>query len=123
MSSLRPLQTQIPIGLETKLGEAMYENVISQFNKDDSLTHKVNDFVKEIDFKTDYAVEITVVKEDKMNAFALPGRHIIVFDKIISNMKTKEELAALLAHEVAHVHYRHSLKVFPAVYPVIYWFL
>ncbi|MCF0059074.1 M48 family metallopeptidase [Dyadobacter sp. CY356] len=101
---------KIPMGMETQLGERMYENVISQYNKDDSLTHKVNDFVKEIDFKTDYPVEITVVKEDKMNAFALPGGHIIIFDNIISNMKTKEELAAVLAHEVAHVHYRHALK-------------
>ncbi|GLU56862.1 M48 family metallopeptidase [Dyadobacter frigoris] len=101
---------KIPISMETQLGETMYENVISQYNKDDSLTRSVNDFVKEIDFKTDYPVEVTVVKEDKMNAFALPGGHIVVFDKIISKMKTKEELAALLAHEVAHVHYRHSLK-------------
>lgn len=100
----------IPKSIEMRIGETMYENVISQYNKNDSLTHLVNDFVNEIDFKTDYPVEVTVVKEDQMNAFAMPGGHIIVFDKIISKMKTKEELAALLAHEVAHVHYRHSLK-------------
>lgn len=101
---------KIPISIETQLGETMYENVISQYKKDDSLTRSVNDFVKEINFKTDYPVEVTVVKKDQMNAFALPGGHIIVFDNIILKMKTKEELAALLAHEVAHVHYRHSLK-------------
>jgi beta-barrel assembly-enhancing protease len=50
------------------------------------------------------------VKEDDVNAFALPGGNIIVFDKIVTSMKTKEEFAALLAHEVAHVHYRHSLR-------------
>ncbi|WP_159472740.1 M48 family metallopeptidase [Dyadobacter sp. 3J3] len=101
---------KIPISMETQLGETMYESMISQYKKDDSLTRNVNDFVKEIDFETDYPVKVTVVKEDQMNAFPLPGGHIIVFDKIISKMKTKEELAALLAHEVAHVHYRHSLK-------------
>lgn len=101
---------KIPISMETQLGETMYENVISEYETDKTLTRKVNDFVKEIDFKTDYPIEITVVKEDQINAFALPGGHIVVFDKIISKMKTKEELAALLAHEVAHVHYRHSLK-------------
>lgn len=101
---------KIPMSMETQLGETMYDNVISQYETDKTLTRKVNDFVKEIDFKTDYPIEITVVKEDQMNAFALPGGHIVVFDKIISKMKTKEELAALLAHEVAHVHYRHSLK-------------
>lgn len=101
---------KIPIGIETQLGETIYENIISQYQRNDSLTRFVNDFAKQIDFKTDYPIEITVVKEDKMNAFALPGGHIVVFDEIISKMKTKEELAALLAHEVAHVHYRHSLK-------------
>ncbi|MBE9460261.1 M48 family metallopeptidase [Dyadobacter subterraneus] len=100
----------IPVSIETQMGETMYDNIITQYHKNDSLTRSVNDFVKEINFKTDYPVEVTVVKEDQMNAFALPGGHIVVFDKLLSKMKTKEELAALLAHEVAHVHYRHSLK-------------
>lgn len=101
---------QIPVSTEISLGETMFENTINHYKKNDSLTARVNDFVKEIDFKTNYPIKVTVVHEDDMNAFALPGGNIIVFDKILGKMKSADELAALLAHEVSHVHYRHSLK-------------
>jgi len=101
---------QIPLSMERKLGETIFENTILHYQKNDSLTARVNDFVKAVDFKTEYPVKVTVVHEDEMNAFALPGGNIIVFDKILGKMKSKDELAALLAHEIAHVHYRHSLK-------------
>ena len=101
---------QIPVSMEIKLGEMMYENTIAHYAKDDSLTARVNDFVKEIDFKTDYPIEVTVVNENEMNAFAMPGGHVVIYDQLLSKMKSKDELAGLLAHEVSHVHYRHSLK-------------
>jgi predicted Zn-dependent protease len=101
---------KIPANLEKDFGDAIFKNTISRYEINDSITGKVNAFAREINFKTDYPIEVTVVKQDEVNAFALPGGHVIVFDKIIREMKTKEELAALLAHEVAHIHYRHSLK-------------
>ncbi|MCE6988257.1 M48 family metallopeptidase [Dyadobacter sp. CY323] len=104
------IASRIPQDFETKIGDSLYERVIAGYKVDEKLTSGVNDFAKSIDFKTTYPVKVTVVKEDQANAFALPGGHIVVFDKILEGMRTKEELAALLAHEVAHVHYRHSLK-------------
>ena len=101
---------RIPVSAEMKMGESMYENMIRAYDVDDRLTAGVNDFAKAIDFKTNYPIHVTVVKESDVNAFALPGGNIIVFDGILRKMKTKEELAALLAHEVSHVHYRHSLR-------------
>lgn len=101
---------RIPVSAETKMGETMYDNMIRVYDVDHQLTARVNDFAKAIDFKTEYPVRVTVVKEKDANAFALPGGNIVVFDGILRKMKTKEELAALLAHEVSHVHYRHSLR-------------
>ncbi|WP_031528594.1 M48 family metallopeptidase [Dyadobacter crusticola] len=101
---------QIPQDIEVRLGDTMYSNLIAGYEVDSSLSVKVNDFAKAIDFKTSYPIQITVVKENELNAFALPGGHIVVFDGILKKMKTKEELAALLAHEVSHVHYQHSLR-------------
>ena len=101
---------QIPVSMEITLGETMFENTAGHYKKDDSLTAKVNEFVKAVDFKTNYPVKITVVQQDEMNAFALPGGNIVIFDKLLNRLESKEELAALLAHEVSHIHYRHSLK-------------
>lgn len=101
---------RFPVSTEVKMGDTMYENMIRAYDVDEGLTAATNDFAKSIDFKTPYPIRITVVKENEVNAFALPGGRIVVFDGILRKMKTKEELAALLAHEVSHVHYRHSLR-------------
>lgn len=101
---------RIPSGVEARLGNTMYDSMIASYEVDEEMTDRANAFVKEIDFKTHYPIRVTVVKENEVNAFALPGGNIIVFDRIIASMKTKEEFAALLAHEVAHVHFRHSLR-------------
>lgn len=101
---------RFPTSAEIKMGDTMYENMIRAYEVDDQLTAKLNDFTKAIDFKTNYPIRVTVVTENDANAFALPGGNIVVFEGILRKMKTKEELAALLAHEVSHVHYRHSLR-------------
>ncbi|WP_138481168.1 M48 family metallopeptidase [Dyadobacter bucti] len=102
--------SQIPTGMEVSIGSSVYETVMSQYEVNDTLTGKVNDFLQSFHLKTSYPIEVTVVNDKQCNAFALPGGHIIIFSGIIAKMKTKEELAALLAHETAHIHYRHSLK-------------
>jgi len=102
--------SRFPVSTEVKMGDTMYENMMHAYEVDQRLTATTNDFAKAIDFKTHYPIRITVVKDKEVNAFALPGGRIVVFDGIIRKMKTKEELAALLAHEVSHVHYRHSLR-------------
>lgn len=44
------------------------------------------------------------------NAFALPGRVIVVTDEMIELCGSQSELAAILAHEIGHVEGRHSLR-------------
>jgi len=43
----------------------------------------------------------------EINAFTLPGGYIYVFTGIIRILDTEDELAALLAHEIAHNEQRH----------------
>ena len=44
------------------------------------------------------------------NAFALPGGTVIITDQMIEMAKTREEVLAILAHEIGHIEYRHSLR-------------
>ncbi|MET0244926.1 MAG: M48 family metallopeptidase [Flavitalea sp.] len=95
---------------EIALGEQMYKTTMVGTETDTRKTALLNEFYKELHYDIDYPIEITVVKSPDVNAFAVPGGHIVVFDRILENMKTPEELAALLGHEASHVELRHSLK-------------
>lgn len=44
------------------------------------------------------------------NAFALPGGIIIVTDQLFGLMSSDEQVLAVLAHELGHVHHRHVLR-------------
>ena len=45
-----------------------------------------------------------------VNAFALPGGQIFITEALVSLLKSEDELAAVLGHEVGHVLARHSAE-------------
>ena len=56
------------------------------------------------------AYKFAVIESDMVNAFAGPGGYIFVTTGALKLMKNEAELAGVLAHEIAHVTLRHSLK-------------
>ena len=44
------------------------------------------------------------------NAFALPGAHVVVFTGLFKFSRDEDELASVLAHEIAHVLARHPAE-------------
>ncbi len=55
-------------------------------------------------------IRVHVIDSPTVNAFAVPGRHIGVLRGLINEVKTPDELAGVLAHEIAHVEAKHPLK-------------
>jgi len=51
-----------------------------------------------------------VVKDSRINAFALPGGYIGVNAGLITSSRNESELAGVLAHELAHVTQRHIAR-------------
>lgn len=47
---------------------------------------------------------------ERINAFALPGGYVYLFEDMISLMETDGEIAAIIAHEVGHIAAKHSVK-------------
>jgi len=54
--------------------------------------------------------EYTLLASDVPNAFALPGGKIYITAGLMKAMTNERQLAAVLAHETAHVAARHSVK-------------
>lgn len=45
------------------------------------------------------------------NAFALPDGSVVLLDQLVALAKNDDEIYAVLAHELGHVHYRHGLRL------------
>ena len=51
-----------------------------------------------------------LAERQTVNAFALPGGQIFITEALLALLKTEDELAAVLAHEIGHVLARHSAE-------------
>lgn len=56
------------------------------------------------------AVQLFVLRDGDPNAFAIPGRRIVVFSGLLKRAKGPEMLAGVLAHEMGHVELRHPIR-------------
>ncbi len=52
----------------------------------------------------------SVVRDASINAFAVPGGYIYVNLGLLSHARNDDEVAAVLGHEVAHVHAHHMAR-------------
>lgn len=55
-----------------------------------------------------YAWEFNLVADDSVNAFAMPGGKVVVFQGILPVAKDDAGLATVMGHEVAHAIARHG---------------
>jgi predicted Zn-dependent protease len=56
--------------------------------------------------------EFFAMRDHAINAFALPGGFVGVHTGLLNAAETESELAAVLAHEIAHVTQRHIARMF-----------
>lgn len=55
-----------------------------------------------------YNWEFNLVKDDNANAFCMPGGKIVVYEGLLKYVKTDDDLAVVMGHEVAHAVAKHS---------------
>jgi predicted Zn-dependent protease len=70
------------------------------------MTHRLTEQIQ----NNPYKFEVTVVKSDVVNAFALPGGYVVVFTGLMKKAESGEEVAGVLSHELNHVLQRHGLE-------------
>jgi Zn-dependent protease with chaperone function len=57
-----------------------------------------------------YTMRFYVVNSPVRNALAAPGGHVVIFRGLLERMRTPEELAGVMAHELQHVLLRHATQ-------------
>jgi predicted Zn-dependent protease len=97
--------------IESQLKEMIKNNIdiksktIKNTVVNDSVEIVKNRLVNYLD-DNPYDIEIIVVDSPVINAATFPGGLIIVYSGLLKIMDSPEELAAVLAHEIAHVVYK-----------------
>ena len=104
------LARRIPVSYEQSIGDQTFNAMKSDFVLDEKRTAYINEFFREMNIPSRYKIQIVVVKGELVNAFALPGGRIIVYDQLLNQLGSYPELAALLAHEYTHIENRHTVK-------------
>lgn len=57
-----------------------------------------------------FRFRVRVVESATVNAFALPGGFLVVYTGLLRSADTPEQVAGVLAHEMAHVDRRHGMQ-------------
>jgi len=100
---------------EQKLGKKLSENIEKKYEVIEDLNQ--NSLITEIGNKLAEASEMKemkfhfrILKEDGPNAFSIPGGYIYVTYDLFDYVQSDNELAGILAHEIAHIVHNHALK-------------
>ncbi len=96
--------------IEKQIGDTWFHSLTANYKVDTAKTRLVQQFYDSLGYGGAYDMRITVVNEPVVNAFAVPGGRIVVFDSILGIMDAPEQLAGLLAHEASHIQLKHSTR-------------
>lgn len=103
----------VPVSWEVSLGDQALDQLCPPAERcTDAATLKAVEAVVEKirPANSPYAYQVTLSTSEDFNAFALPGGRLIVNRGLLEKLKSPQELAGILAHEVQHVERRHTTK-------------
>ena len=100
---------------EINLGHGVTAGVLgaTKLHADQNLQRYVNRVGKWLAIHSDRADlpwSFGVMDTDTINAFAMPGGAVLVSHGLVKRLQNESELAAVLAHEIAHVVKKHQLN-------------
>lgn len=110
----------VPVSWEEAVGRAVQREIIGFFVEDDeepictaaagraALDRMTQRLAAEIE--TDFTFTVTVANGKAVNAFAVPGGYIVILRGLIEFAGSADEVAAILAHEMAHVVRRDTTR-------------
>lgn len=104
--------SRIPIEQEMRLGQSAFEGMRASLSLQESgpAYEAVQQLGARLSEGSSYRYRFHVARNEAINAFAMPGGIIVVYDGLIAATRRPEELAGVLAHEIQHVEQRHSLR-------------
>jgi len=100
------LAPHIPIGWEKEYGAALVGNLGGKYCNGEGGQAALDKLAVKLS-PAAASLDIRVVNIDVVNAAALPGGTIVIFEELLAESDGPEDIAGILAHELAHVERRH----------------
>jgi beta-barrel assembly-enhancing protease len=99
----------VPYSWEQKMGDAMVGDFGGRLCQTPEGTAALNRLATKLDDQHQ-ELDIQVANIEMINAVALPGGKIIIFQGLLDDAKSSDEIAGVLAHEIGHVRRRHVMQ-------------
>lgn len=101
---------------ETRIGDSLHlqmareYNLLEQHPKKASTTAMLQK-IAQYTHRKDLRYNLHIIDDNKIaNAFSIAGGHVYVTAKLLSWVESDDELAFVLAHEIAHVDSKHGIR-------------
>lgn len=99
----------IPASIDDKLGDALVGDFGGRFCHTQAGDAALKTLVASLD-PNPGDLQVEVAKIDMINAVALPGGNVILFDGLVEQAQSPDEVAGVLAHEIGHVRKKHVMQ-------------
>jgi predicted Zn-dependent protease len=104
---------------EYYLGRAVAVNILQKYRpylKNPGLTEYLNKICRALTLNAETPLlfngyHVIILDSPEFNAFATSGGHIFVTRGLIDAADSEDALAAVIAHEIAHIQLRHGLQL------------
>lgn len=105
----------IPPGVERQLGRsaiATFEQLAEPSPTQDSLNQLLDRLEAELppDLRQEREYQLLYVPEETVNALALPGDYIVIFEGLLAQATSENEVMMVLGHELGHFAHRDHLR-------------
>jgi predicted Zn-dependent protease len=113
-----PMQfTRISDEQETKIGDELAQEYMSEPPHQTSVTRATQQYVNEVGGRVakhakrslNYRFHL-IGDANLINAFALPGGHVFIGQGLLDQMTSEDELAFVLGHELEHIDHYHAVE-------------
>ena len=103
---------RIPVRHEARIGDLVLAQTRLQMKIVDSgpAVDAIRTIGEKLTAGSQHSYRWFIADRSDINAFAAPGGVVVVFSGLIRSAGSAEEVAGVLAHEVAHAELRHSLR-------------
>jgi len=100
---------------EIELGRKSHIAILKQYTRYEDLeiqamVNRLGQKLAAQSHRSDLTFTFTVLDSPEVNAFALPGGYVYITRGIMAYLKSEEELAGVLGHEIGHVTARHGVR-------------